>query len=219
MNARSLLPALAWTGTYRRAWLGRDVFAGIVLTAILVPAGMGYAEASGLPAIVGLYATIVPLLAYAALGPSRILVLGPDLALLPLIAAVVVPLVGRQPGPGDRDRGAAGARRRGRDHRGRGGAARVPDRSPVRARPAWLPERHRPDRLRQPAARGCSASARLPRPDYSTSSRRSRPASRAGRPIRSRSPSASPAWPSSWVCVRCVRAFPGSSSLWWGRRS
>ena len=92
MNARSLLPALAWIGTYRRAWLGRDVFAGIVLTAILVPAGMGYAEASGLPAIVGLYATIVPLLAYAALGPSRILVLGPDSALLPLIAAVVVPL-------------------------------------------------------------------------------------------------------------------------------
>jgi high affinity sulfate transporter 1 len=92
MKARSLLPALAWTGTYRRAWLGHDVFAGIVLTAILVPAGMGYAEASGLPAIVGLYATIVPLLAYAALGPSRILVLGPDSALLPLIAAVVVPL-------------------------------------------------------------------------------------------------------------------------------
>ena len=92
MDARSLLPALAWIGTYRRAWLGHDVFAGIVLTAILVPAGMGYAEASGLPAIVGLYATIVPLLAYAALGPSRILVLGPDSALLPLIAAVVVPL-------------------------------------------------------------------------------------------------------------------------------
>ena len=67
--------------------LPRDLFAGIVLTAILVPAGMGYAEASGLPAIVGLYATIVPLLAYAVLGPSRILVLGPDSALLPLIAA------------------------------------------------------------------------------------------------------------------------------------
>ena len=96
MKARSLLPALAWTGTYRRAWLGHDVFAGIVLTAILVPAGMGYAEASGLPAIVGLYATIVPLLAYAALGPSRILVLGPDSALLPLISAVVVPLAQRE---------------------------------------------------------------------------------------------------------------------------
>ena len=72
--------------------LGRDVFAGIVLTAILIPAGMGYAEASGLPPIIGLYATILPLVAYALLGPSRILVLGPDSALLPIIAAAIVPL-------------------------------------------------------------------------------------------------------------------------------
>ena len=92
MDAASLLPAVVWVRSYRLSWLPRDVFAGLVLTAILVPAGMGYAEASGLPAIVGLYATLVPLLAYAALGPSRILVLGPDSALLPLIAAVVVPL-------------------------------------------------------------------------------------------------------------------------------
>jgi high affinity sulfate transporter 1 len=92
MDARSILPALAWARTYPRASLPHDLFAGVVLTAILVPAGMGYAEASGLPAIVGLYATLVPLLVYAALGPSRILVLGPDSALLPLIAAVVVPL-------------------------------------------------------------------------------------------------------------------------------
>jgi hypothetical protein len=48
----------------------------IILTAILIPAGMGYAEASGLPPIIGLYATILPLVAYALLGPSRILVLG-----------------------------------------------------------------------------------------------------------------------------------------------
>ena len=92
MDAGKFLPALAWVRTYPRSSLPHDLFAGLVLTAILVPAGMGYAEASGLPAIVGLYATIVPLLAYAALGPSRILVLGPDSALLPLIAAVVVPL-------------------------------------------------------------------------------------------------------------------------------
>jgi high affinity sulfate transporter 1 len=74
------------------AWLSRDVAAGLVLTALLVPAGMGYAEAAGLPPITGLYATILPLLAYAALGPSRILVLGPDSSLAPLIAAAVVPL-------------------------------------------------------------------------------------------------------------------------------
>ena len=76
----------------QRAWLSRDITAGLVLTALLIPAGMGYAQAAGLPPIAGLYATILPLLAYALLGPSRILVLGPDSSLVPLIAAAVVPL-------------------------------------------------------------------------------------------------------------------------------
>jgi high affinity sulfate transporter 1 len=92
MDVRSVVPGLAWIGSYKPAAIPHDVFAAVVLTAILVPAGMGYAEASGLPPIVGLYATIVPLLAYALLGPSRILVLGPDSALLPIIAAAIVPL-------------------------------------------------------------------------------------------------------------------------------
>ncbi|PHV65527.1 sodium-independent anion transporter [Williamsia muralis] len=69
-----------------------DITAGLVLTALLIPAGMGYAEAAGLPAYAGLYATIVPLLAYAVVGPSKILVLGPDSSLAPLIAAAVAPL-------------------------------------------------------------------------------------------------------------------------------
>lgn len=97
MRTRSILPRLEWARDYRAASLPHDLFAGVVLTAILVPAGMGYAEASGLPAIVGLYASIVPLIAYALLGPSRILVLGPDSALLPIIAASVVPLAGGDP--------------------------------------------------------------------------------------------------------------------------
>jgi high affinity sulfate transporter 1 len=92
MRSRSILPRLEWVRSYHRGYLPRDIFAGVVLTAILVPAGMGYAEASGLPAIVGLYASIVPLLAYALLGPSRILVLGPDSSLVPIIAAAIVPL-------------------------------------------------------------------------------------------------------------------------------
>jgi high affinity sulfate transporter 1 len=66
--------------------------AGLVLAAVLVPVGMGYAQASGLPPVTGLYATLVPLLAYALLGPSRVLVLGPDSSLAPLIAAAVLPL-------------------------------------------------------------------------------------------------------------------------------
>jgi high affinity sulfate transporter 1 len=86
------IPALGAVHTYQRAWLPKDIVAGLVLTAILVPVGMGYAEASGLPAINGLYATIACLIAYAVFGPSRILVLGPDSSLAAIIAATIVPL-------------------------------------------------------------------------------------------------------------------------------
>jgi len=86
------LPGIATARGYRREWLRTDITAGLVLTALLIPAGMGYAEAAGLPAYAGLYATIVPLLAYAVVGPSKILVLGPDSSLAPLIAAAVIPL-------------------------------------------------------------------------------------------------------------------------------
>jgi high affinity sulfate transporter 1 len=86
------LPGLAVLRDYRRAWLWPDVRAGIVVTALLNPAGMGNAVAAGLPPETGLYATVVPLLAYAVFGPSRILVLGPDSALAPIIAASILPL-------------------------------------------------------------------------------------------------------------------------------
>lgn len=86
------IPGLAILAIYQRSWLLKDLMAGIVMSAILLPTGMGYAQAAGLPAIYGLYATIVPLLAYAVFGPSRILVLGPDSSLAPLIAATVLPL-------------------------------------------------------------------------------------------------------------------------------
>ncbi|HTL78603.1 MAG TPA: sulfate permease [Candidatus Babeliales bacterium] len=86
------LPGLQILGDYKAAWLPRDVMAGLVLTTMLVPVGIAYALASGVPGIYGLYATIVPLLAYALFGPSRILVLGPDSSLAPVILAVVLPL-------------------------------------------------------------------------------------------------------------------------------
>ncbi len=91
------IPALDAVRTYQRPWLAKDLMAGLVLTAILVPVGMGYAEAAGLPAIYGLYATIVPLIAYAIFGPSRILVLGPDSSLAAIIAATIVPLAAGDP--------------------------------------------------------------------------------------------------------------------------
>jgi len=86
------IPLLATLRGYKSEWLIHDVIAGLVLTAILVPVGMAYASVSGLPAIYGLYATIIPLIAYAVFGPSRILVLGPDSALAGLIAAAILPL-------------------------------------------------------------------------------------------------------------------------------
>lgn len=96
------VPGLQVLRSYQRAWLPSDLIAGFVLTAVLVPVGMGYAEAAGLPAITGLYATIVPLLVYALLGPSRILVLGPDSSLAAIIAATVLPLAA-----GDEDQAVA----------------------------------------------------------------------------------------------------------------
>ena len=91
------LPGLQLLRGYQADWLRHDIAAGLVLTTMLVPVGIAYAVASGLPGIYGLYATIVPLLAYALFGPSRILVLGPDSSLAAVILAVVLPLSGGDP--------------------------------------------------------------------------------------------------------------------------
>jgi high affinity sulfate transporter 1 len=94
---RSWAPGVQVLANYQRSWLRSDLTAGVVLTALLIPAGIGYAQAAGLPPETGLYATIVPLLAYAVVGPSRILVLGPDSSLAPIIAASIMPLSGGDP--------------------------------------------------------------------------------------------------------------------------
>jgi high affinity sulfate transporter 1 len=85
--------------SYRREWLAKDVVAGVVLTTLLVPQGMAYAELAGLPPITGLYTSIMCLLGYAVFGPSRILVLGPDSSLGPMIAATILPLAGADGDP------------------------------------------------------------------------------------------------------------------------
>jgi high affinity sulfate transporter 1 len=90
-------PGIGTLRRYEAAWLPHDIFAGLVLATMLVPVGIAYATASGLPGIHGLYATIVPLLAYALFGPSRIIVLGPDSALAAVILGVVTPLSGGDP--------------------------------------------------------------------------------------------------------------------------
>ena len=90
MTASRWLPGVRALASYRISWLRRDVVAGVVLATLLVPQGMAYAELAGLPAITGLYTTILCLIGYAAFGPSRILVLGPDSSLGPMIAATIV---------------------------------------------------------------------------------------------------------------------------------
>jgi high affinity sulfate transporter 1 len=93
------VPGLRLLSSYQGAWFPKDLVAGLVLTALLVPQGMAYAELAGLPAITGLYTSILCLLGYAAFGPSKVLVLGPDSSLGPMIAATVLPLIGADGDP------------------------------------------------------------------------------------------------------------------------
>jgi len=94
MKPPTWMPGAGALASYNRAWLRNDVVAGLVLTTLLVPQGMAYAQLAGLPPITGLYTTVLCLIGYAAFGPSRILVLGPDSSLGPMIAATLIPIVG-----------------------------------------------------------------------------------------------------------------------------
>src|SRR5436190_7872259 len=96
---RRWLPGARLLASYRRPWLRRDIVAGLVLSTLLVPQGMAYAELAGLPVITGLYTTVACLIGYAVFGPSRILVLGPDSSLGPMIAATILPIVGSDGNP------------------------------------------------------------------------------------------------------------------------
>ncbi|NUP73375.1 MAG: SulP family inorganic anion transporter, partial [Sinomonas sp.] len=83
---------MTWLRGYDRSWIRNDALAGAALVGLLIPAGMAYAQAAALPPVSGLYSTIIPLIVYAILGPSRMLILGPDSALAPMIAAAVLPI-------------------------------------------------------------------------------------------------------------------------------
>ena len=87
------VPGVAAARSYDRGWLRSDLVAGLVLAAILVPQGMAYAELAGLPPVTGLYTSIACLVGYAIFGPSRVLVLGPDSSVSPLIFAAITPLL------------------------------------------------------------------------------------------------------------------------------
>jgi high affinity sulfate transporter 1 len=89
------LPILSWIPAYRREWLLSDVFAGLALWAVMVPEGMAYAGIVGVPPIMGLYTIVPALIAYALLGTSRQLVVGPDTA-TGLISALTVAAIAVQ---------------------------------------------------------------------------------------------------------------------------
>lgn len=94
-TTKGLLPAIGWVRTYRRDWLLSDILAGLALWAIMVPEAMAYSGIVGVPPIMGLYTIIPPLLAYAAFGTSRLLVIGPDTA-TGLISALAVGVIAAQ---------------------------------------------------------------------------------------------------------------------------
>src|SRR3954447_1273772 len=98
-GVRAYLPGLATIKTYSRHTLSKDLIAGLVLTTLLVPQGMAYAELAGLPPITGLHTSVLCLLAYAVFGPSRVLVLGPDSSVGPMIAVTGASLIGSQRDP------------------------------------------------------------------------------------------------------------------------
>ncbi len=83
------LPGVRLLRTYQSVDARPDIVAGLAVTALMVPHGMAYAELAGIPAVNGLYTTIIALVAYAVFGPSRLMLLGPDSSLAPLIAAAV----------------------------------------------------------------------------------------------------------------------------------
>ena len=90
-------PGLATLLSYRRSDLPHDVIAGLSVAAVAVPVGVAYAELVGLEPVVGLYASILPLVAYALFGTSRQLIIGPDAATCAMTAAAVAPLAGGDP--------------------------------------------------------------------------------------------------------------------------
>jgi MFS superfamily sulfate permease-like transporter len=90
-------PGLAALTRYDSRWLSKDVLSGVSVAAIALPVGLAYADLAGVPAIIGIYSAIFPLLAYALFGSSRQLIVGPDAATCLLVAASLAPLA---TGPG-----------------------------------------------------------------------------------------------------------------------
>ena len=120
MKIARWVPGLATLKSYKASFLPHDLAAGLTLGAVMVPVGLAYGELAGLP-LAGLYGSMLPLIAYALFGSSRLLIVGPDTAMAAIVAVAVAPLALG-------DAGAAGA--------ARGGARRHDRRALPAGRPA-----------------------------------------------------------------------------------
>ncbi len=87
-----VIPGIGWIRSYQRAWIWSDLLAGVTVAAVIVPIAMAYGQLSGLPAVVGIYASLLPLILYPLFGSSRLLILGPDASTAALVVAAVAPL-------------------------------------------------------------------------------------------------------------------------------
>jgi sulfate permease, SulP family len=94
---RRLVPVSERLGGYGGGALRRDLLAGVTVAALALPAAMAYGELAGLSAVAGLYALLLPTVAYTVLGSSRQLIVGPDGSIAALVAAAVVPLAAEDP--------------------------------------------------------------------------------------------------------------------------
>ena len=97
MRLETIAPGLAALRNYRGEWLRSDLAAGLSVAAVAIPTAIAYAQLAGFPAVVGLYASILPLVAYAAFGTSRQLIVNPDAATCAMVAAIVAPLSAGNP--------------------------------------------------------------------------------------------------------------------------
>jgi len=97
MKLADWAPGVAQFRYYRKAWLRGNLVAGLTVAAYLVPQVMAYATLAGLPPVAGLWAAIVPLAAYAVLGSSRQLSVGPESTTALMTAAVLAPMAAGDP--------------------------------------------------------------------------------------------------------------------------
>ena len=91
------MPGLAALGGYDRSWFRFDLVAGVSVAAVAIPVAIAYSQLAGVPAVYGLYASILPLAAYAIFGSSRQLITAPDAATCAIVATIVIPLAGQDP--------------------------------------------------------------------------------------------------------------------------